>query len=128
VKIDLEEKEFVALTADAIQKLLRAGEDRTADRRQQERRREPRWPFASPVQLWVRNRMGQEVEIHATCINLTETGLGLSCEKPLESGLCIPIAIHQAEATYHGKGVVRHCTPSNGEYFVGIELVESPDA
>ena len=75
--------------------------------------------------MWVRNRAGEEMELLATCHNLNSWGIGVICELMLEEGTQLPIAIHQPEATYHGTGVVRHCTSSDGEYFVGIELVES---
>lgn len=124
MSLELEDREFVALDAGTIKELLASGQREALDRRGPERRRVERWPFPATVQLRFKTRSGDEVEIIGTCENLNETGIGVMCERPFEVGLRLPISIHQPEATYHGEGVVRHCTPSKGEYFVGIELVE----
>ena len=128
MSVEVEDKEFVALNAETIQTLLESGRQQQADRRNRERRREKRWPFPGTVQLWVRNPAGEEFEIHATCQNLNEAGLGLICEQGFEVGMIVPIAIHQPDATYHGTGVIRHCTPSDGAYFLGVELVDRAEA
>lgn len=125
VSVEVDDKEFVAMNSETIRQLLETGGRTPSDRRRADRRGAQRWPFPATVQLWVHNRAGEEVEILGTCQNLNESGVGVLCERPLEVGLRLPIAIHQPEATYHGEGVVRHCTPSAGEYFVGIELVEA---
>ena len=119
---EVEDKEFIALNAETIQQLLEAGRGARNDHRRAERRKQTRWPFPGTVQFWVRDSMGEEYEIHATCQNLNENGLGVLCERPFDVGASLPIAIHQPEATYHGLGVVRHCTPSKGGYFIGLEL------
>lgn len=123
--MEVEEKEFVALSSDAIHKLI---EDRKrADRRgsQRTRRRIARWPFPGPVQVWSGNEHGEEEQVFGTCRNLNENGIGFYCERAFEPGTKISIAIHQPEATYHGKGVVRHCTKSEEEYFIGMEFANS---
>ncbi len=125
VSTEVDDKEFVALNADTIQDLLSSGAQRAAERRGTDRRQAKRWPFPATVQLWFPDRSGEDVEILATCENLNDAGIGVSCERPFDVGFRLQIAIHQAEATYHGEGVVRHCTPSVREYFVGIELVEA---
>ncbi len=122
---EVEDKEFVALNAESIQRLIEANRDARTDRRGAERRKQQRWPFPGTVQFWVRDAIGDEYEIYATCENLNENGLGVVCERSLEVGTSLPIAIHQPEATYHGQGVVRHCTPTKGGYFVGLELAEA---
>ncbi len=125
MSVEVDDKEFVVLTAESIHKLLHSDRAEPAERRRRrERRRVERWPFPGPVQLWVKDLDGEETEVLATCENLNEWGIGISAPRPFEVGARLPIAIHQPEATYHGEGVVRHCTPSNGVYFVGIELVE----
>ncbi len=128
MSIDVEDKEFVALNAETIQTLLQSGARERSDRRGRERRREKRWPFPGTVQLWLRDRAGEEFEVHATCQNLNEAGLGLLCDRGFEVDMVVPIAIHQPDATYHGTGVIRHCTPSDGAYFVGVELVDRTEA
>ncbi len=116
-------KEFVPLNRQNLTKLI---ENRHAsDGHGKARRRLSRWPFPGPLQIWLKTAAGEELEIFGTCHNLNEHGAGVSCERYIEPGTRVPIAIHQPEATYHGEGVVRHCTPSRSEYFIGIEFVET---
>lgn len=120
-------KEFIPLNQKTIAKLIehRQGQDPGAGGRK--RRRLERWPFPGQLQLWVKNAAGQEVQLFGTCHNMNPHGVGVICDRYLEPGVRVPIAIHQPEATYHGEGVVRHCTPSGREYFVGIEFVTTDD-
>lgn len=122
---DLQEKEFVPLTRDAIKRLIENRQHLVARMQGRPTRRLPRWPFPGPIQLWVRNVAGEEIEIFGTCHNLNENGAGIYCERPIEEGTRLPVAIHQPEATYQGEAVVRHCTQSGKEYFVGLEFVEN---
>ena len=121
--IELDEKEFVALNAKTIRKLLASGDGLSSELSRSERRSRERWPFDAPVQLWATDPTGEELQLLATCQNMNEDGVGLLCDRPFAVGTVLPIAIHRADATYHGKGVVRHCTVSGDEYFVGIELI-----
>ena len=125
MSVEVEDKEFVALNTASIKTLLATGGRQASDRRSRERRREKRWPFPGTVQFWVKDRFGEDVQILGTCDNMNEQGIGVLCGRALEVGLRLPIAIHQPEATYHGEGVVRHCTPWENEYFIGIELSEA---
>lgn len=125
--MDVDAKEFVPLTPEAIIELLR---DRQRSEmlppRSREARRAPRWPFPGQVQIWIQDANGQEVQIFATCHNLSENGIGLSCECSLPIGARLTIAIHQPEATYQGEAVVRHCTLSSDGYFIGMEFAKTP--
>jgi PilZ domain-containing protein len=126
VSLELEEKEFVALDGPTIKRLLSSGEQESRSRRKGvERRKEERWPFPAAVQLWATNYDGEEYEYLATCENLNEQGIGLTTDRSFEPGSNVGIAIHQCDATYHGRGIIRHCTRSDRGYFVGVELVES---
>lgn len=119
-------KEFVPLNRATIAKLIENRQARDAGVSGRKRRRLARWPFPGQLQLWVRNAAGEEIQLFGTCHNLNENGIGVNCERHIEPGTRVPIAIHQPEATYHGEGVVRHSTPSGAEYFVGIEFIENP--
>ena len=125
--MDTDVKEFLPLSRKTVARLIenRQAEDAGATGRR--RRRRARWPFPGPLQLWVRNAAGEEIQLFGTCHNRNEHGIGVNCEQYVEPGTRVPIAIHQPEATYHGEGVVRHCTPSENEYFIGIEFVETYD-
>jgi hypothetical protein len=123
-EFDIQDGEFIALNKKTIAKLMderRSSQGKSGGCR----RRVPRWPFLAPVQIWADNGAGEELEYSATCHDLNENGIGLYCERSFEVGVRVPLAIHQPEATYHGEGVIRHCAPSNGEYFLGVEFLEN---
>lgn len=127
--LSMTDQEFIRLDKDSIQKLVEIqGGVPAKGRNQPKRRKIQRWPFPGPVQLWFTDASGEETQIIGTCHNLNENGIGLYCERGFEIGRQMPIAIHQPEASYHGDGVVRHCTQSGDEYFVGLEFVELPEA
>lgn len=130
MKLDMTDQEFIRLDREAIELLIdRHGRQLTRKGTDQpKRRRIQRWPFPGTVQLWFEDLSGEENQIIGTCHNLNENGIGLYCERSFEVGREIPIAIHQPEATYHGNGVVRHCTQSGPEYFIGLEFVEAGEA
>lgn len=121
----LDETEFIALNAETIKNLVESHQDREAPGNTR-RRRLPRWPFPATVQLWAADRAGRETQYFGTCQNLNVHGIGVASERPFDIGRALQIALHQPEATYHGRGVVRHCTSQGQEYFVGIEFVEPP--
>ncbi len=124
--LSMTDQEFVRLNKDSIQRLIELRADEPAkNRNTPKRRRIQRWPFPGPVQLWFHDSTGEETQIIGTCHNLNENGIGLFCERAFDIGRQLPVAIHQPEATYHGDCVVRHCTQSGGEYFLGLEFVDS---
>ncbi len=122
-EIDVQDQEFVVLDADGVRALLANDQRSSADRRDGPRRRVQRWPFPGTVQIQITDSMGEEVELLGTCHNINEHGIGFQCERSIPVGMPLPIAIHQPDATYHGRCVVRHCTASDGEYFIGVEFV-----
>jgi hypothetical protein len=86
-----------------------------------------RWPFPGAVEIWVPNADGTERHVLGACQNLTEAGVGVRCDQPIEVGLTMPIAIHQPEASFHGKGTVRHCTMRGKACLVGFEFIFGGD-
>jgi len=125
--VETDVKEFIPLNRNTIAKLI---ENRWADDsggNGKKRRRMERWPFPGQLQIWITDAAGEEVMLFGTCHNLNENGVGVTCERHVEPGQRVPIAIHQPEATFHGDGVVRHCTPTGSEYFVGIEFIQIDD-
>jgi len=124
---DVGVQEFIPLNKKTIAQLVenrKAADSGATGRR---RRRLTRWPFPGQLQLWFKDSAGEEIQTFGTCHNLNENGIGVNCERYIEPGMRVPIAIHQPEATYHGEGVVRHCTTSGREYFIGIEFVQPDD-
>ena len=114
--------EIVPLTADAVAGLL---ESRRASGQMPAglgKRAASRWPFPGAVEMWVPNTGGAERHVLGACHNLTECGVGVRCDEPIEVGTTMPIAIHQPELSFHGKGTVRHCTIRGKGYLVGFEF------
>lgn len=87
------------------------------------KRVQPRWPFPGAVELWVPGEGGAEIHALGACHNLSQTGIGVRCDHELSSGLKLPLAIHLPQASFHGRGVVRHCSARGKGFLVGIEFV-----
>ena len=124
---DVNVKEFVPLNRKTIARLIANRQAADTGHGGRRRRRLERWPFPGQLQLWIRNTAGEEMQVFGTCHNMNEHGIGVNCDCYVEPGMRVPIAVHQPEATYHGEGVVRHCTPSGRSYFVGIEFIGHGD-
>lgn len=89
-------------------------------------RRAARWPFPGTVELWLPTPDGFERHQLATSHDLSVDGIGLRCDEKIEPGMELAIAIHEPEASFHGRAIVRHCTPDRrGGYVVGMEFLEA---
>jgi hypothetical protein len=119
----MEATDILPLTRAAIRALLRAREP-SAPLAGPEQRRIPRWPFPGTVEVWSRNADGMEFHHLATCNDLSEGGAGIMCDCWLPVGDTLDIAIHQPEASYHGRALIRHCTRQVHGYAVGVEFVD----
>lgn len=115
--------EIVPLTAEAIKDLLEARRGGQAGTSEPDKRRLPRWAFPGAVEIWVPTGRGDERHVLGVCHNLTEHGVGVRVEETIEVGATLPIAVHQPERSFHGKGIVRHCTPRGEGYLAGLEFV-----
>ena len=115
--------EIRQLTKDAIMGLLKGQQVREADPGTNGRRRTPRWPFPGQVQLWISDEDGIEQLTFATCLDLSLHGVGMLYDDALPVGLEFSLAIHQPEASLHGRGIVRHCTEHEAGYHIGVEFL-----
>lgn len=115
--------EIVAISRKAITELLAGRDPRFAGGGGKGRRRTTRWPFPGTVELWVPEGDGTEHHALATSLNLAVEGVGLLAEEELTCGTAIDIAIHEPEASLHGRGIVRHCTPVEAGYYVGVQFI-----
>lgn len=87
-----------------------------------ERRRQPRWPFPGTAELWPAGADGPP-QWFATCLNLSEGGMGLRCDEPFEPGTPLDIAFHLPEASFFGRVTVRHCVETPKEdYHLGVQF------
>ena len=115
--------EIKPLTEEAVARLLAEQETPIPDVRVNGRRRAPRWPFPGTVEMWLPDKTGVEQLALATCLNLSRHGLGMLNEEPLPIGLEFGLAVHQPEASLHGRAIVRHCTETEAGYYVGVEFL-----
>jgi len=123
-QVDAEALEFCALTQRAIDELLDRRTTQASRGRAACRRQAQRWPFPGTVELWLSNECGQDRYLLATSINLSHEGIGIQTEEDIAAQTPVQIAIHEPEVTFHGRAVVRHCTPcENGEYVLGLQFV-----
>ena len=114
--------EIIPLNADTVQMLL---ESRQAQRRasgEKGRRVIERWPFPGTTQLWVYDSKHGERMVIGTCRDVSAAGVGIRLDEPLLAGTTVSIAVHQPEASYHGKAVVRHCTARKKGFFAGLQF------
>ena len=117
----METSEFCALTREAVAALL-AGRGPTWSE-PTGRRQRARWPFPGTVEMWVNDGEDLDDLRLATCLNLSEDGIGVRSDEDLPVGFEMPIAVHQPEVSFHGRGVVRHCTPLDEGYYIGLQFV-----
>lgn len=120
----MDASEIQPLTRNNVGRLLmtRAGAEPTSHA--QGKRRAPRWPFPGTVEFWLPDGRGGERHEFATSLNLSLDGMGVSFEEPLNDGQELAVAIHEPEASFHGRAVVRHCTKSgDGLYYLGMQFV-----
>ena len=115
--------EIVSLTEEAVARLLAGRNAEDADTSANGRRKAPRWPFPGQVQLWIPDENGQEQLTFATCLNLSLHGLGMLYDEALSIGLEFALAVHQPEASLHGRAIVRHCTLNEDGYYVGVQFL-----
>ena len=115
--------EIVPLTKSTVEELLTGREATGTDKSSKGRRTVPRWPFPGTVELWLPNEASVEQLDFATCLDLSSHGLGMLYDDPLPAGLELAVAIHQPEASLHGRAVVRHCTRTDDGYYIGLQFV-----
>ena len=114
----------MALTEDAIKRVLAGRAIDAAESTESGRRRATRWPFPGTVELWVPDEHGIEQHMLATSLNLSMQGVGVRTEDPLPVNLDVAIAIHEPEVSFHGRAIVRHCTEIDPEtgFYVGMQF------
>lgn len=121
----MQTQEIVKLTQKRIADIVKARQEsgKLSDELPHvERRKHPRWPFKGAVELWPEGVDGRSLT-HATCLNLSETGMGLSCDEHLNPGQPMEVAIHLPEMTLCGRAVVRYCAEIRGQFMVGMEFL-----
>lgn len=114
--------EILPLTRDHIRNLLQSRPSDGGEGEDLGKRRLPRWPFPGAVELWIPSTEGGEQHVITTLHDMSEGGIGIRSDVALEPGQTLAIAVHQPEASLHGKATVRHCTARRSGYHVGMEF------
>lgn len=115
--------EFSPITQRALKELLAGWDVRRPGQSANGRRRAQRWPFPATVELWVPTPAGEEEHVLASCLNISMEGMGIRCNEQLAMDAELSVSIHQPEVTLFGKAAVRHITPINEGYYIGLEFL-----
>ena len=115
-------EEIVKLSREAILELLRSRRLPVDEFDGPERRRQSRWPFPSAAELRPDGGDGS-VQWFGTCENLSQGGLGVTCDHVFEPGTTLEISFHLPEASFYGRAVVRHCHETPRGQYVGVEFL-----
>ena len=113
--------EIVKLTRRGIRELLEGRYAHSESYGGSERRHLPRWPFPGPVEIWPVDGDGRTRWL-GTSRDISESGMGMSCDTHFDPGTCLEIALHLPEATFCGKGLVRYCAESRHGFMIGVEF------
>jgi PilZ domain len=81
-------------------------------------RKEPRRGYFARITVTYRNEDGMQLETQGMIEDRSESGLGIRIGKPLVPGC--QVQVRHGSKVY--VGVVRRCSRSGAEYFVGIAL------
>ncbi len=117
--------EIVKLSRDVINSLIdkRFQPDRFKGH---EKRRAERWPFPGTVEI--RPDGGDGIERwYGTCINLSESGLGFTCDDRIDPGSKLEVSFHYPEKSVYGRGIVRYCMESPDGHLIGLEFIFDED-
>ena len=87
-----------------------------------EQRRQPRWPFPSTAEIAPVDG-DTTVRWFATCHDLSQSGLGMTCDRYFEPDTPLEIGIHLPEATLYGRAVVRYCMETPRGFMTGVEFI-----
>lgn len=119
----MEAVEICPLSRNTLGKMLSDRDAYASERRGRPRRAAVRWPFPGTVELWIPDELGLEHYTLATSLDLSLEGVGIRCDEELERGLELAVAIHEPEASFHGRALVRHCTEVEEEYLIGLQFL-----
>jgi hypothetical protein len=117
----------IELTSDLLLNLLsQLGEEGGGDQ-QLIKRGCGRWTLRAPAELYFRRADGTEVGEYVSIRDISLTGVGLTCKKPVEAGIAADLVLPLEDGYYKVRVMVVHCTQTIGGYKVGANLL-LPDA
>lgn len=118
--------EIVTLTREGIASLLRSRTGMAPDQSPgHEKRRSPRWPFPGTVEITPPEGHA-DTPFFGAVRNLSETGLGMQCDRYFDINTRLEVAVHLPEASFCGHAYVRYCMETPQGYMTGLEFDFSP--
>ena len=76
--------------------------------------------FFEGIRIFLPDEQGLDVEIPASSINLSPSGLGLHCKERLTADQVVTVIIPRQGRSYAGKARVVHCQSAGNGYRVGV--------
>ncbi len=114
--------EIMRLSRKGVKTVLSARQGASEPALRQERRRRPRWPFPGTIELCFPGERAP-VPCFGTCHDLSEEGVGFTCDDAFDPGTVLDIALHLPEASFYGQGTVRHRVRTPRGYLTGMAFV-----
>lgn len=85
-----------------------------------ERRRHTRYPSGANVMISADLPDGEEISAEGVCLNISQSGLLLKCEKRLPPDSLVSFKIDRWDL--EGWATVRHCREVGGQFLAGVEF------
>jgi len=86
------------------------------------KRKYPRWPIQGSTDFWPAGGDWRH-PIAGYCHNLSQGGLGITCDEYLEPNMLVGLALHLEHASFHGLAIVRYCQKVRDKHMVGLEFI-----
>lgn len=82
-----------------------------------------RWLLRVPAELYFKNANGIEAKEYVSIHDISLTGMGVLCKKPLPAGTQAELVLPLEDGYYTIDATVAHCTDTIGGYKVGCHLI-----
>ncbi len=111
------------LTSELLLNLLSQLTEEAASDQQLIKRGCGRWALRAPAELYLRHADGTEAKEYVSIRDISLTGVGLTCKKPVEAGIAAELVLPLEDGYYKVRLMVVHCTQTIGGYKVGANLL-----
>ena len=118
-----EPHEYKQLTSDYLFNLLSNLPEGTQADHELIKRSCCRWLLRAPAELYFRNADGIEDKEYVSIRDISLTGVGVLCKKPLPTGAQAELVLPLEDGYYKIDATVAHCTGTIGGYKVGCHLI-----
>jgi hypothetical protein len=111
------------LTWDLLLNLLSQLPEEAASDEQLIKRGCGRWTLRAPAELYFQHADGTEAKVYVSIRDISLTGVGLVCKRPVEAGISAELVLPLEDGYYKVRLMVVHCTQTIGGYKVGANLL-----